>query len=251
MASNDSESKEQPTFIDTGFNREDGEAALVKGVFSLCPVVGPLAGEVISHLIPNQRWKRIQKLLQKLESRISHLEQEQLDERFRDSQFIDLLEDGFHQAARALKEERLEYIAALVANGVTSEGEDIIRIKKLMNLLDTLNDVEVLHLINYSYLEFNDQSFMEKHPDILQPLLVTLESDTEEREKACLQESYKQQLANLGLVQPRFKKPKRDELPEFDEKTGKMKATGYHLTPLGRLLLRYIEQGIDIEGQKG
>ena len=45
-----------------------------------------------------------------------------------------------------------------------------------------------------------------------------------------------------GCSEFRFKKPKRGELPEFDEKTGMVKVGGYEITSLGRLLLRSIDQ---------
>lgn len=48
-------------------------------------------------------------------------------------------------------------------------------------------------------------------------------------------------LQRLGLVEARFKKPKKNELPEIDLKTGMVKVQSTRITHLGRLLLRYIE----------
>jgi len=64
----------------------------------------------------------------------------------------------------------------------------------------------------------------------------------EEREAAFIQDSYKAHLVELGLLRPRFRRPGRGELPEFDDKTGMIKAYGHDLTPLGRMLLKYIDQ---------
>jgi len=50
----------------------------------------------------------------------------------------------------------------------------------------------------------------------------------------------------MGLLKARFKKPKRGELPAFDDKTGMIKAQGYEITGLGRLLLRSIDQDGEI-----
>ncbi len=66
-----------------------------------------------------------------------------------------------------------------------------------------------------------------------------MQSSREELDRATLRETAKQQLTRLGLLRLRFKRPKRNETPEFDEKTGMMKEQGSEITPLGRLLLRY------------
>ena len=49
-------------------------------------------------------------------------------------------------------------------------------------------------------------------------------------------------LARLNLLRPGLKRPRRGEFPEFDEKTGMMKASGYRVTPLGYMLLARIGQ---------
>jgi hypothetical protein len=46
---------------------------------------------------------------------------------------------------------------------------------------------------------------------------------------------------DFDLLRPKYKKPKKGELPEFDEKTGTLKFSGYDVTSLGKLLLRYID----------
>ena len=55
-----------------------------------------------------------------------------------------------------------------------------------------------------------------------------------------LKTSYRRHLQDLGLTRTRFKKPRRGELPDFDEKTGMMKASGADITRLGKMLLRYV-----------
>jgi hypothetical protein len=47
------------------------------------------------------------------------------------------------------------------------------------------------------------------------------------------------------LVEPVFKKLKKGEMPEFGEKTGMDKSSYRKATRLGRLLLRYIDQGVE------
>jgi hypothetical protein len=52
-----------------------------------------------------------------------------------------------------------------------------------------------------------------------------------------LEGTYCDNLRRLGLLQTKYKKPKKGELPEFDEKTGMMKAGSDQISRLGRLLL--------------
>ena len=59
-------------------------------------------------------------------------------------------------------------------------------------------------------------------------------------DEATIQETAKQQLIRLGLLRPIFKKPCKGEFPEFDTKTGMIKASGYNLTWIGSMFLRYL-----------
>lgn len=223
-------------------NRADVLATISKGALGAIPIVGPIAAEVVGELIPNQRLDRIKDFLIELENRVGTLEGEQLRERCAQPESVDLLEDGFHSSARALSKDRIGYIAELVANFITDDQAEHIRAKKMLSLLDELNDVELLILINYGHLDIGDSTFMKEHSEIVGPMSAGLNASQEYRDKAQLQESYKRKLVELGLLRPRFKKPKRGELPEFDDKTGMMKASSLEITPLGRLFLRHIGQ---------
>jgi len=223
-------------------NKTDLAVAFSKGLLGAIPYIGPIVAEVVSTLIPNQRLDRIQRFLEKLEERVKELDRERIEKEFRKPEFIDLLEDGFYQAARALSEERLEYIANLVANGISKEDAEYIRFKKVLSILGSLNDIEVLFLIMYGRLEIGDHTFMDRHKDVLSPRAATLGFSEEELEAAFIQDSYKARLVELGLLRPRFTRPRKGELPQFDDKTGMLKASGYELTPLGRMLLKYIGQ---------
>ncbi|RJX19559.1 MAG: hypothetical protein C4570_05020 [Ammonifex sp.] len=223
-------------------NKTDLAAIVAKGALGLIPCVGPLAAEVIGTLIPNQRLDRIQRFLEKLEERVNKLDRERVEKKFHNPGFVDLLEDGFYQAARALTEERLNHIANLVAKGISQEEAEYVRFKKMLSILSSLNDVEVLFLIMYGRWELGDREFMEQHKDILSPKVATMGSSEDELEAAWIQDSYKAHLVELGLLRPRFNRPRKGELPEFDDKTGTIKASGHELTPLGRMLLKYIGQ---------
>lgn len=65
------------------------------------PAIGPIVGELIRNLIPNQRHDRIADFLRILDTKLQSLEEGFLKERMRTEEFIDLFEDGAYQASAA------------------------------------------------------------------------------------------------------------------------------------------------------
>ena len=212
---------------------------------SSIPTVGPLVAEIIGNLIPDLRFKRIFSLLEALESKIDPEEKEKIEARMLEEKSVDLMEDGFLQAARALSEERIEHIASLLKNSLTDEDLERSAYKRLLFLLGEINDGEVIILKSYSMYGTEQQEFWENHREVLTAPVVYLGASQEEVDKNAIYETYKMNLTHLGLLRIRFKKPKRGEFPELDEKTGMVKASGYDITSLGRLLLRSIDQTED------
>ena len=221
---------------------EDWVAVLGKGLFGAIPVVGPLAAEVIGTLIPNQRLDRIEGYLKKVEEKLKNLKEDQLREKFTDQENIDLFEDSLYQASKALSEERKEYIASLFKNCLTDEKLGHIQYKKLLSILSEINDIEILILKGQEEGYRGNSEFWKKHEKALMPPPVSFGSTQEDQDKNSIHQTYKNNLVKLGLFRPNFKKPKKGEIPEFDEKTGMIKAQGYDITPLGRLLLKSINQ---------
>ncbi|MGB3680934.1 MAG: hypothetical protein WA990_00450 [Rubrobacteraceae bacterium] len=208
------------------------------------PAIGPIVAELLRSVIPNQRHDRIADFLRILDDKLSSLEDDFLKEKMRTEEFIDLFEDGAYQAARALTNERKERIAALLKNSLTDEDLTHVQQKTLLSLLGELNDVELL-LLKFEVLSTTDpmaaQEFFEKHEDALRTPLVFSGSPEEDADRHALHETYRNKLRRLGLLRATYKKPKKGQLPEFDEKTGMMKAGSNRATSLGRLLLRYVE----------
>lgn len=219
----------------------DVMVSLGKAGAGFIPVVGPIVGEIIGNLIPNQRIDRIASLLKTLESKIDDDEKTKVEKRMLDEKSVDLMEDGFLQATRALSEERIAYIASLLKNSLTDEDLEHIAYKKLLSLLDELNDSEVLILKSYSVSLADRDKFRQKHQGVLASPPAYLGATQELVDKRAIHETHKAQLVRLGLLKIRFKKPKRGEPPEFDEQTGMIKAQAHNLTPLGALLLRSID----------
>jgi len=223
--------------------KTDVAAILGKGLAGAIPIVGPLAAEVIGAVIPNQRMERIESLLESLEAKVKEAEIHNIEEKFSQPEFVDLLEDGFIQASKALSVERREYISSLLKNSLTEEQVKYQEYKKLLVLLNDLNDIEILLLKSYTLYQGDDEydEFWGVHEDILTPPMVYIGSSDEDLDKEAIFATYKTRLVTLGLLRVTYRKPKKGDMPEFDEKTGMVKASGNSITHLGRLLLRSID----------
>ncbi|EIJ36973.1 hypothetical protein [Thiothrix nivea] len=228
------------------FNKSDISTIIAKGTLGVIPIVGPIIAEIVGATIPNQRIDRIESLLKKLELKLNGFDKDKIENKIKEPESIDLIEDSFIQASRALSEERKEYIAALLKNSLTNDDLNHIEYKRLFSLLGEMNDIEILILISHRFTLYRDdpeaQLFWEKHREILEEPLLFSGASQEEVDKYTLYQTHRTHLVSLGLFKPRFKKPKNGELPEFDDKTGMIKASGYDSTSLGRLLLRMIDQ---------
>lgn len=203
-------------------HREDFLAILVKGLSGAVPFVGNLLAEVFGAVIPRQRLDRLVEFVQTFEQRVVQLELSQhvFEERFSRPEFVDIFEDGASQAARALSQERRRYLANLLAKGLSEEELNHARAKKLLRLLESLTDQEIIWLKYFSLADRGEEDeFYEQHEALLEPRDSSWGASTEEMDQATLQEAYEQALVRFGLVQP-----------------GERSATW-----LGRLLLRYID----------
>lgn len=123
-----------------------------KGLVGAIPFVGPLAAEIVGAIIPNQRIDRIESLLRILESKIAKEDRAKVEQRIKAPESVDIIEDGFIQASRALTEERKEYISSLLKNSLTNEDLKHIEYKRLLSILGELNDLEVLILKSHTML---------------------------------------------------------------------------------------------------
>lgn len=224
-------------------NRVDYLVAGLKSLAGPLPLIGSLVAEVIGALIPNQRIDRIARYVAILEQKVAHLTQEQIAAKFSRPGFVDVFEDSLYQAARALTDERLQHIATVVKNGMSDEQQEYDQYKYLLWLLAELSDTEMIILQSYLYDTFGEETeFHSKHRDILMAAgRARLGSSQEEVDRSTIHKGYRQHLTQLALLSPRFKKPKKNEIPEFDADTGMIKASGYELTSLGRLLLRQLD----------
>lgn len=226
----------------------DYRVAIYKTIAGSLPIIGgPIGGiingflsEVINEVIPNQRLDRIQKFAEALEAKIQELDPDQVGARFRDPEFIDLLEDSLTQAVRAVTQKRIEHIAAIIKHSLSDEDKRYVHYKKLLYILKELNDVEVLMLCGYA--RQHDNEFWDQHRDVISVVDTTYDTPQSQNDQQLVQEAHRAHLVQLKLLHPKFQKPKKGQLPEFDEKTGMIVAKGYTLASLGRLLMRCMDE---------
>ncbi len=223
-------------------NNTDFAVSIGKGLLGAAPFVGPMLSEIVGNVIPNQRIDRLSLFATSLYARLKDVEEAFLKARISQPEAVDLIEDGFIQAARATSRDRIDHIASIVANGLSAEELKHTESKRMLWLLGQLEDSEIIVLRSRIALTQGDVErdieFRSKHSELLAPDMTHMGSTPEEFEAAALKESYRQHLHELGLLRQRFKKAKKGEFPDFDDKTGMMKASGSDVTRLGKMLLK-------------
>lgn len=222
-------------------NKTDLLVSAAKSIVGIAPFAGPLLVELVGTFIPNQRIDRLTKYVNELDKRLSNFEKEILTEEMRKDDCIDLFEEGFRQATRALSDDRRRYIASVLGNGLSNENVSYIETKHLLQLLESLNDAEVIWLRFYLNPEIaGDNDFREKHKNILETVTAVIGSSQDEIDKEALQSSYTDHLERLGLIRPHYRIDRKTGMPEFDSFSGKQKVSYHDTTILGDLLLRFI-----------
>jgi hypothetical protein len=181
--------------------------------------------------------ERLEAYLTRLSERLNHQEEEVLRQRLRDPESIDLFEEGAVQSVRAISDERKDYIASIVANGLSGDDKDRLQAKRLLKLLAQIDDDQIIILASYLRKNDQDNAFRNRHKNILTPVRAHLDSDQSEVEAEALYELARAELLRLGLLNTSFWAPRNEEVPKLDPATGMLKASGRRLTPLGRMLL--------------
>lgn len=201
-----------------------------------------LAAELVSVVVPNYKQERYEKWVGILESRVEALEGKQRElahQRVRSPEFADLFEDATRQAVRSLSDDRIKQLSNLLLNGLTDSEMEHARRKRLLELLNQINDVEVLILQGETLYPGESDEFWNQHPELF-PKPAYLDSPQEDVDKRIVFQSFKRHLADLGLLKPHFVKPSGNRPIEYDYKTGLLKSSGTDVTGLGHLFLQEI-----------
>ena len=228
-------SRSKPDTGDTirlGPTAADRTVAIARAAGSLVPG-GQVIAELIGEIIPNQRIERLERYTRRLAERVDHLETTKgTHER------VALFEDGAFLAIRATTEDRMKHIADVVSNGLNGSEQEVLDGRRLLNLLSQLDVDDIIFL--ESKIHGRLETAVKRHPDIVREPFVSQASGDEERDHAILWRLRERTLIRLGLLQVKYRKPKRGEMPEFDQTTGMIKAQGSKLTRLGLMLLRHL-----------
>lgn len=223
-------------------NKKDLLTIVAKSAFGTIPCIGPFLSEMVGAIIPNQRIDRISKYVEILNERISEISEKTFERLKTDENFVDLIEEGFVQASRAITQERRNYIASILVNGITNDSLELQESKYLLKLLQELNDIEVIWLRYYKTSTTVDyKEFEEKHKNVLSPIRIRIDTyDRETMQKAALQESYKKHLERLGLIKNHIKIDITTRTAEIDKYTGQPKVSHTVTSELGEMLLEQI-----------
>jgi hypothetical protein len=157
---------ERQRLPDLGPTKRDITKAVLRGACGIAPFVGQALAEIIDYVIPDQRIERVETYFCCLADRLKKLEEGELSLRLRDPERIDLLEDGWRQAARALSNERQQQIATLVADSIADEACDYLESKRVLRLLGEVDDPEIIVLAGYlPENQMND--YRDRHAHVL------------------------------------------------------------------------------------
>jgi len=213
-----------------------------KGSAGMIPILGPYFAEIIGMLVPNQRVDRITTFLKLFYKKFEeqNIELEILKEKMKNENFINLFDDISWQAAKSTSNERKEYLASILINGLTDDKIDEIQKNIFLNIISELNDIEILILYSHTRTARSDEKFQKEHQETLMPPRAHLGASQDVINESILFNTYKEKLVRLNLLTKKFKKPRKGESPEFDEKTGMIKSNGFEITSIGRLFLKYI-----------
>tara|TARA_R100000322_G_scaffold97441_1_gene61372 strand:+ start:685 stop:1359 length:675 start_codon:yes stop_codon:yes gene_type:complete len=216
---------------DLDTNTRDRLVSVAQGVAGACPVVGPILSEAIGQLIPNQRLDRVVSFLKTLEGDFANVQSrlDCIEHNAATPEGLDILEEGMLQAARSVSKDRQKWLASIVGHSLSSESLKYEESRKLLNLYRELADPELIWLIYISEPQTLSSAYhkqlMDQYPGILQPASRSNDSSQEEADRSALQDGYKNTLLRLGLA------------------TLKQNGQTLEISPLGRLLVRYISDG--------
>ncbi|MDY6864427.1 MAG: hypothetical protein SVY15_00440 [Halobacteriota archaeon] len=227
--------------INLNNNKTDILTSVAKSAVGAVPFAGALLSELVGNVIPDQRFDRLTKYIEELDKKISDISEEKINNLKDNDEFIDLIEEGFVQASRAITDERRRYISSIVTNGITNDSIKLQESKFLLKLLQELNDIEIIWLRFYLFPTFGgDEEFRNKHENILDRIQPYLGADKEIIQKAALQYSYIQHLERLGLIKNNIRFDKDLGQPLFNQFTGQPEISYSEITQLGKLLLEQI-----------
>ncbi len=130
------------------------------------PLVGPPL-EKLLNWFRRRQGSKIVDYIKLVDYKAEKANRDTVKARLGDPEFVSLYEAGAMQAAHAVCEERLDYLAELVSSGLNDEQIDASTQKMLLALLAELTDAQVIILARHSRKFRQDQEWLEKHARVL------------------------------------------------------------------------------------
>ncbi len=143
------ERSQRPPPPDLNENEVDYAVSAWSVALGFIPHVGPILGEVVRNIVPNQRQDRIADFVIALDDELGKLQQDVLGLKMRTQEFADLFTEAAYQAAATPSDERRRRLAALLKNSLTHEEVKYEEERKLLSLLEQINDSELIILGYY------------------------------------------------------------------------------------------------------
>lgn len=229
--------------IDLKPNTVDHVTSMVKGLLGTIPMAGDFLSELVGNIIPNQRVDRIAQYVGILGNRLDELDPKLLQAKLSDPLAIDLVEESFYQAIRAITVERKERIAATVKNGLARDDQGVEAGKRFLLLLAELDDIDLIFLMAYARHWDRNDPFIRENWEILKPIPVNhgRGSTIKDNEGAELREYRITRLEQLKLIRARYKVDSKTKAPVFDSNKRQFNRESTNVTTLGRLLLSFLD----------
>jgi hypothetical protein len=205
-------------------NTVDYTTSALKGVAGGIPLVGGVVAELVGSIIPNQRVDRIVKFLEILDQKLLELGEDVARTKLALPAATSLVEEGILSAYRAYSEERQAYIASVIKNGIKPKNMPLLEARRVLSVLDQLNDAEVVLLLAYGSGRLPYEGN-----------IPTLVDSKERRESYAIRQSYHDHLEQLGLIAAKI---------EMTENTWERQEIGKgtpEITPFGKAVISFID----------
>lgn len=208
-----------------GNNVADRTAALARSLAGSAPIAGPFLAELITAVIPNQRLDRVEAFLAHLAAELDRLG---AASKINHEASIPLVEEGIAQATRAFTDERRQFLARCVANGIHAEELGKLQELKILRILGELGDDDLL------LLDANNERNGWTKLEVIRPPFASLSATDEAHIRHELYRASYRKLEALGLLNFSMSKGEYD-MPQYDQ-DGQLKGHHY-VSSLGRMVL--------------
>lgn len=223
--------EDQKTDLLRRYGQGDVIVSALRTALSVAGPMGAIVGEFLTQLVPDQRMDRLQDFVERLDDRLTSLEDKFKARLHQSPVYAAFTEQVMVAAVRTPSRERHRDLAELLRTGLTKSDADLVRHQTLLTLLDRLNNVQIIILVGYG--DFADPGgpdrlkFFETHRDAF-PEPSAMNSTADEAVAWDMYRHYESELLRVGLLRE-------------VESVAKASTRGrLVITPIGKLLLEAI-----------